>query len=198
MVHFLNSSARNFLQNHQIHEISASWKFPTMCMVTQLWSHIHLTYSVCTVWNNFYSISLRCKTTLSNNVSNFYRVSTSPPIRCTTTHYTLSLLWGRTATKHWDRGVVMWLITSQELVVGLYMWIAVVCHSDQTLPACKPGLHRVLLMLGRVDVGGCWLWTIVGSLCPSLQQYSVSFLLLPVLLSQPETCQCTLQQSHSA
>ena len=36
----------------------------------------------------FYSISLKYKTTLSNDASNFYRVSTRPSdIRCIPTHY---------------------------------------------------------------------------------------------------------------
>ena len=49
-----------------------------------------------------------------------------------------------------------------------------ISHSNYITPACKPGLHRVLLMLGRVNVGGYWLWTTytVGYLCPSLQLYS--------------------------
>ena len=34
---------------------------------------------------------------------------------------TMSSLCGRTATEHRHRGVVMWLINSQELVVVLYM-----------------------------------------------------------------------------
>ena len=33
-----------------------------------------------------------------------------------------------------------------------------ISHSNYIPPACKPGIHRVLLMLGRVNVGGCWLW----------------------------------------
>ena len=34
---------------------------------------------------------------------------------------TMSSLCGRTATRHRNPGVVMWLMTSQELVVVLYM-----------------------------------------------------------------------------
>ena len=47
---------------------------------------------------------------------------------------TISLLWGRTAAKHWDRGAVMWLMISQELVVLLYMWIAVVSLPSESSP----------------------------------------------------------------
>ena len=47
---------------------------------------------------------------------------------------TMSSLWGRTATRHRYRGVVMWLMTSQELVVMLYMWIAVVSLWSEDIP----------------------------------------------------------------
>ena len=40
---------------------------------TQLWSPF-IVRSVCTIWSNFYSNGLKCKTTISNNGSNFYRV----------------------------------------------------------------------------------------------------------------------------
>ena len=46
----------------------------------------------------------------------------------------MSSLWGRIATKHWNRGVTMWLMTSQELVVVSYMWMAAVSLSSESFP----------------------------------------------------------------
>ena len=47
---------------------------------------------------------------------------------------TMSSFWGRTATRDWWWGVAMWLMTSQELVVLLYMWIAFDSSSSETYP----------------------------------------------------------------
>ena len=91
----------------------------------------HSIYIACVlaIWTNFYNFSLR-----------FYHQTmlaictevVSPSAVCPPT--TISSLWGRTASKHWDREVAMWLMTFQELVVVLYMWIAVVFLSSELFP----------------------------------------------------------------
>ena len=60
-----------------------------------------------------------------------------------------------------------------------------ISHSNYISPACKPGLHRVLLMLGRVNVGGCWLLITYCRLscvhhfnCTHIQENTVSLLLI--------------------
>ena len=53
----------------------------------------------------------------------------------------MSWLWGSTATRHCDRESVMWLMTSQQLVVVLNMWMAVVfsqCKSSPPTASSRP------------------------------------------------------------
>ena len=80
------------------------------------------------LWYHIYSIEA------SSTESIFISPLVYPPT-------TISWLLGRTAAIQSLRGVPMWLMTSQELVVGLYMWMAVVGFKSKSLPpiaTCRP------------------------------------------------------------
>ena len=65
------------------------------------------------------------------NSTELVPVSIPRPVRPPTT---ISWLLGRRAATHRRRGVAMWLITSQESVVELYMWMAVVVLQSESFP----------------------------------------------------------------
>ena len=76
-------------------------------------------HCVCISWESQTMVAISTESVVLSNIC--------PPT-------TMSLSWGRTATRHCDRGVVMWLMTSQELVVMLYMWMAAFSLSSESLP----------------------------------------------------------------
>ena len=106
-------------------------------MNTTIWPNCGLTFnlhSVCTIYETI-------STVLVSDVKRPYQtmlaISTeSVPVQLSgvTPPTTMSSLWGRTATKHRYRGVVMLLMNSQELVVVLYMWMAVVDLPTESSP----------------------------------------------------------------
>ena len=78
----------------------------------------------------YYMTQIQYLVSDDTDCSKFYRVGLI--IICKPTHYTMSSLW--TTTEHWRWGVAMLLMTSQELVVVLYMKIAVVSLSSESFP----------------------------------------------------------------